>query len=132
MMMNQPAIRPISALLLGFSICLLTACYNRRISEEELGPVRMLEHLPAGVSCEALPPVTLRDGTGCGYMGGSRPAQTQTLFYNLKQQARRYQANVVILQGPPRTESWEGCASNGLIAEANLYRCAFPAETPIR
>ncbi len=109
-------------LLLALS---LTACKNQRISEEELGPVRVLERLPSGISCEKIEHVRLRDGTGCGYMGGSRQAQRDTLFYNLRQQARKRQANVVILDGEPQFDSWEGCPSNGLVAEANLYRCDF-------
>lgn len=106
-------------------LAMLVSCKGQRISEEELGPVRVLERLPSGIACEKIEHVSLRDGSGCGYMGGSRQAQRETLFYNLKQQARKRQANVVVLDGEPQPETWEGCPSNGLVAEANLYRCDF-------
>ncbi|MEZ0369468.1 MAG: hypothetical protein ACAI44_10315 [Candidatus Sericytochromatia bacterium] len=126
--MKLPANRPYRLLAAG--VCLfLSACYSRRIPESELGPVRLLERLPTGVSCQRVDQVSLREGTGCGNMGGSKPAQSETLYYNLRQQARQRQANVVILDGPPRNDSYEGCPSSGLIAEASLYRCAFPADT---
>lgn len=124
--MKLPAHRRVRQTLGLTALLLLGACHNgQRISEDELGPVRQLSRLPSGVSCDALGTVTVRDGNGCGYMGGSRPAQPQTLNYNLREEARRHQANVFILDAPPRHESWEGCPSNGLIAEARLYRCAF-------
>ncbi|PKL79212.1 MAG: hypothetical protein CVV27_02240 [Candidatus Melainabacteria bacterium HGW-Melainabacteria-1] len=96
--------------------------------EAAQGPVRLLAQLPTGISCVKVDELTLRDGIGCGQMGSSRPGQTETLYYNLRQQARTRQANVVILNGPPRHDSWEGCHSNGLMAEASLYRCAFAGE----
>lgn len=124
---------PRLALLTLTALTLLGACYHaRRIPEEELGPVRRQMRLPTGVSCELLGHVTVRDGTGCGYMGGSRPGQSQTLNYNLTKAAERYQANLIIDDGPAYHDSWEGCPSNGLIQEAKLYRCAFPVTTPIR
>lgn len=134
--MKLPALRLVSprlALLGLAALTLLGACYNaRRISEEELGPVRRQMRLPTGVSCELLGHVTVRDGTGCGYMGGSRPGQSQTLDYNLTKEAERHQANLIIPDGPAYHDSWEGCPSNGLIQEAKLYRCAFPVNTPLR
>jgi len=133
--MKLPALRlarPQLALIALIGLSLLGACYNaRRIPEQELGPVRRQTRLPAGVSCELLGHVTVRDGTGCGFMAGSRPGQPQTLNYNLDKEAERYQANLIIPDGPPYNESWEGCPSNGLLQEAKLYRCAFPATTPV-
>lgn len=131
-MMPHPKPKPfLIRFELGLSLLAigLSACFSRYISPEEVGPVRLLDRLPSGISCQSLEQVRLREGTGCSNMGRTKPAQPEILYYNLRQQAQRRQANVVILMGPPSEDSWEGCPSNGLVVEAKLYRCAFASET---
>lgn len=114
-----------SALALLALLALSAGCRQRPLPEGDPGAVRMLSQLPAGIQCQMLDQVTLREGVGCGNMGGSKPAVPEFLYYNLRQQARRASANVVVMRQPPRNESVEGCPSTGLVAEAELYHCNF-------
>lgn len=102
----------------------LTACasQSRQVPAEQ--PIRLMQHLPQGLTCQSLGNLSSRDGLGCGNMGQARAGNEQTLFYNLKAQARQRGANLII-PGEVQTDGWTGCPSNGLLVEAQLYRCDF-------
>lgn len=106
------------------STVVLGACatQSRRLPADQ--PIRLMQSLPQGISCQSLGDLTSRDGLGCGNMGPARAGNEETLFYNLKAQARQRGANVVIA-GEVQTDSWTGCPANGLLVEAQLYRCDF-------
>lgn len=105
--------------------CLLNACTTKQYSHNEQEPIKILERLPSGIACESIDQITMREGTGCGNMGGSKPAQIQFLYYNLRQKAKQLHANVIVPVGEPMTISFQGCPSFGLTLEAKLYRCQF-------
>ena len=110
------------ATLLSLTGLVACATQSRRIPADQ--PIRMMQSLPQGIQCQALGNLRTRDGTGCANMGSARAGNEQTLFYNLKAQARLRGANLVIA-GEPQPDSWSGCPSNGLMVEAQLYSCDF-------
>lgn len=110
------------ALLSTVTVLAACASQSRRLPADQ--PIRLMQQLPQGITCEALGNLRSRDGTGCANMGQTRAGNEQTLFYNLKAQARNRGANLVI-PGEIQAESWTGCPSNGLLVEAQLYRCDF-------
>ena len=116
-----------SKLFFSFLIlfCLLNACTTKKYSHNEQEPIKILERLPSGIACESIDQITMREGVGCGNMGGSKPAQIEFLYYNLRQKAKQLHANVIVPIGEPMTISWQGCPSFGLTLEAKLYRCQF-------
>ncbi len=103
---------------------LLSSCatQSRRVPPGQ--PIRILQHLPQGITCQPLGNLRSRDGTGCANMGSTRAGNEQTLFYNLKAQARRRGANLVI-PGEIQADTWTGCPSNGMLVESQLYSCNF-------
>lgn len=110
------------------SLLLLSACPARQARRLTLDqPVRVLERLPQGLQCEPVNKITLRDGTGCGYLGRTQQGSEASLMYNLQQKARQQGANLVI-PGPITPDSWEGCPANGLLVEAELFYCDFGAK----
>lgn len=119
--MHQNKFAFIGFVLLG---C-LSACATKQHAYNEQEPIKILDRLPSGIACESLEQITMREGTGCGNMGGSKPAQIQFLYYNLRQKAKQLHANVIVPLGEPMTITWQGCPSFGLTLEAKLYRCQF-------
>lgn len=114
--------------LLGLSVALLSSCVARYTPPDEVDrPVRILRQLPYGVQCERVEHIRLRDGVGCGYTAGAAQGQEITLMMNLRRQAEKRRANLVLITQEPQPEQWQGCPRYGLVVEADLYSCAFAA-----
>lgn len=106
----------------------LVACAQRNAKPSFVdGSVRMLDRVPVGITCHSLGVISVRDGAGCANVGRNRVGREDILNYNLKQQARHRGANVVIVRDGIREDSFSGCPSYGLVAEAELYTCDFSA-----
>lgn len=91
-----------------------------------VGEIYILQTIPQDIPCTWLASDTLTDGSGCGQLdAGTAPSYPERLRFNLRQQAQKAGANLVVTHQWMPSPAWEGCARNQIEVQFSLYRCSF-------